>query len=208
MERRRAQVQAVGKREPLGDATKRVNANPPSRRTKGLPSTSSASSMHKLPHHESLMPNAPHNVRTVAISTVNDRVPVSRVEAESKRESEVSTTSTNATGTGRRRKTHIGPWQLGSDVGKGGCGKVRKVRHCLTGEVAAVKIISKRVAEKERAESLVSLVERTKRAGGSTSTVGTYLMPFGIEREVVIMKLLVHRNVVQLLDVWENRDEL
>jgi len=164
--------------------------------------------MHKLPHHESLMPNAPHNVRTVANSTDNDRIPVSRVETESKRESQVSTTSTNATGTGRRRKTHIGPWQLGSDVGKGGCGKVRKVRHCLTGEVAAVKIISKRVAEKERAESLVSLVERTNRASESTSTVGTYLMPFGIEREVVIMKLLVHRNVVQLLDVWENRDEL
>lgn len=82
---------------------------------------------------------------------------------------------------------------------------MRKVRHCLTGQLAAVKIISKKVAEKERAESLVSLVERTKRAGSSSAV---NVMPFGIEREVVIMKLLEHRNVVHLLDVWENRNEL
>lgn len=84
---------------------------------------------------------------------------------------------------------------------------MRKVRHVQTNEVAAVKIISKKVAEKERAESLVSLVERTKR-GGTTSATGHNIMPFGIEREVVIMKLLEHRNVVRLLDVWENRNEL
>jgi len=38
--------------------------------------------------------------------------------------------------------------------------------------------------------------------------MGANIIPFGIEREVVIMKLLNHPNVVQLYDVWENRNEL
>lgn len=33
-------------------------------------------------------------------------------------------------------------------------------------------------------------------------------MPCGIEREVVIMKLIEHPNVISLYDVWENRGEL
>lgn len=33
-------------------------------------------------------------------------------------------------------------------------------------------------------------------------------MPSGIEREVVIMKLIEHPNVISLYDVWENRGEL
>jgi len=198
---------AALKREPLGDATLRANIHPVSHRTEGTPSSSSITSVHKLPHHESLLPHAPHNVRSVTTSSAKARSPATQNNDDLKRDSQVSTTSTTASGGGRRRKTHIGPWQLGSDVGKGGCGKVRKVRHCLTGEVAAVKIISKRVAEKERAESLVSLVERSKGAGIGAE-VGVNVMPFGIEREVVIMKLLEHRNVVRLLDVWENRNEL
>ena len=37
---------------------------------------------------------------------------------------------------------------------------------------------------------------------------GLRTMPFGIEREVVIMKLISHPNVINLYDVWENRGEL
>ena len=33
-------------------------------------------------------------------------------------------------------------------------------------------------------------------------------IPSGIEREVVIMKLIEHPNVISLYDVWENRGEL
>lgn len=33
-------------------------------------------------------------------------------------------------------------------------------------------------------------------------------IPCGIEREVVIMKLIQHPNVIGLFDVWENRGEL
>jgi serine/threonine-protein kinase HSL1, negative regulator of Swe1 kinase len=37
---------------------------------------------------------------------------------------------------------------------------------------------------------------------------GRRTMPFGIEREVVIMKLIEHENVINLYDIWENRGEL
>lgn len=33
-------------------------------------------------------------------------------------------------------------------------------------------------------------------------------MSYSIEREVVIMKLIEHPNVMSLYDVWENRGEL
>lgn len=33
-------------------------------------------------------------------------------------------------------------------------------------------------------------------------------IPLGIEREVVIMKLIEHPHIISLYDVWENRGEL
>ena len=69
----------------------------------------------------------------------------------------------------------------------------------LTGQFAAVKIVSKRSA---------ALVQSTSLAGLDTMANGKKLMPFGIEREVVIMKLIEHPNIMNLYDVWENRGEL
>ena len=34
------------------------------------------------------------------------------------------------------------------------------------------------------------------------------IIPFGIERECVIMKLIDHPNIISLYDMWENRGEL
>ena len=33
-------------------------------------------------------------------------------------------------------------------------------------------------------------------------------LPFAIEREVVVMKLMSHPNIIKLFDLWENRGEL
>jgi len=155
------------------------------------------------------MPNGGHTVQNVTSSPNNKRLSaLSTGELpDSKRNSQVSTTSTNASSKGRKKKTHIGPWQLGSDIGKGGVGKVRKVRHSLTGQDAAVKIIPKKVAEEACATSLANLVESSKRAQAGALATG-HLIPFGVEREIVIMKLLEHPNIVRLYDVWENRNEL
>lgn len=46
------------------------------------------------------------------------------------------------------------------------------------------------------------------RSAGNFVGSGGRQMPSGIEREVVIMKLIEHPNVISLYDVWENRGEL
>ena len=52
------------------------------------------------------------------------------------------------------------------------------------------------------------MAQMDKDATAMTAAPGFRLMPFGIEREVVIMKLIEHPNVINLYDVWENRGEL
>lgn len=213
MENPLIQVRPESRRKPLGDGTQQANTTFHSARSaKGRKMSSSHDTTDipssDLPHHESLNANGPLTVRSFTTSPENKRLSaVTNEDPESKRNSQVSTTSTNASGKTRRRKTHVGPWELGSDVGKGGIGRVRKVRHAVTGETAAVKIISKRVAEKARAESLANLVESSKSKRHSVAEF-SHVMPFGIEREVIIMKLLEHPNIVKLYDIWENRSEL
>ena len=120
----------------------------------------------------------------------------------SNRNSQISTTSTNASATSRR-KTHVGPWQLGATLGRGATARVRKARHAVTGQSAAIKIVSKAAA--------ASVQRRTSMKGKGLvdeDADGLRQMPFGIEREVVIMKLIEHPNVIRLYDIWENRGEL
>jgi serine/threonine-protein kinase HSL1, negative regulator of Swe1 kinase len=124
----------------------------------------------------------------------------------SKRDSEISNASTVASTSNGRRKTHIGPWQLGRTIGRGGCGRVRIVRHTVTGLYGAAKIISKATADKVRALSLANLVENAQ--SDPTMYPGGKAIPFGLEREICIMKLLDHPNIVKLYDIWENRNEL
>lgn len=124
-------------------------------------------------------------------------------EPNSKRNSAISTTST---GSGKsKRKTHIGPWQLGRTLGKGSTGRVRLAKHALTGQVAAIKIVSKKYAAMAQSQSIAAMDQNRELAIGRTDSKA---MPCGIEREVVIMKLIEHPNIINLYDVWENRGEL
>lgn len=104
-----------------------------------------------------------------------------------------------------KRKTHVGPWQLGKTLGKGATGRVRLARHAVTGQIAAVKIVSRRGASMVNSESIAAM---DRNAGSLRNQLGPRAIPFGIEREVVIMKLVEHPNVINLYDVWENRGEL
>ncbi|KMU91800.1 BR serine/threonine-protein kinase 1 [Coccidioides immitis H538.4] len=120
--------------------------------------------------------------------------------SDPRRNSAISTTSTNS---GRsRRKTHIGPWQLGKTLGKGSTGRVRLAKHSVTGQAAAIKIVSKKSAALAQSQSIAAMDKNIDVAPGSRT------IPSGIEREVVIMKLIEHPNVISLYDVWENRGEL
>lgn len=194
-------------RKPLGDSTSRVNNQSLTPSSDPYPSSSS-----RLPHHESLKAEGNLPIRHRPISPtppVKDKR-LSEITDESQRnsnrDSQISTTSTNATGKSRR-KTHVGPWRLGRTLGKGASGRVRKARHAVTGQDAAVKIVSKNVAAKLRTESLANL-DMMIRPNLSSPNGQRRVIPFGIEREVVIMKLIEHPHIISLYDVWENRGEL
>lgn len=86
----------------------------------------------------------------------------------------------------------IGPWRLGKTLGRGATGRVLLGVHQTTGQKAAVKVVSKLELNEE--------YEQPKdRKGG---------LPYGIEREIIIMKLLTHPNVLRLYDVWETSKAL
>ncbi|KAG8834172.1 hypothetical protein FRC18_002459 [Serendipita sp. 400] len=89
----------------------------------------------------------------------------------------------------------IGSWKLGKTIGKGSSGRVKLARHLKTGEFAAVKIVSK--------EALVT--SRMSMTGISDHADKILL---SIEREIVLMKLIDHPNVLSLYDVWETSNDL
>ncbi|KAF2722162.1 Pkinase-domain-containing protein [Polychaeton citri CBS 116435] len=194
----------TGVRQPLREVPNQANA--PSTRRSTI-KTVQASSPQSLPYSASDEPDGTPKVHgSPRNSTQHKRLSqvVEGDDRNSKRNSAISTTSTTASG--RKRKTYIGHWQLGKTIGKGGCSRVRAVRHKGTKQHGAVKIIGRAMAENTRAQSLAHLVDNAK---GFTLPTSDYKpIPFGLEREIAIMKLLEHENIVRLYDVWENRAEL
>ncbi|KAG0141115.1 hypothetical protein CROQUDRAFT_136332 [Cronartium quercuum f. sp. fusiforme G11] len=89
----------------------------------------------------------------------------------------------------------IGPWKIGKIIGKGSSGRVKIAKHSVTGQYAAVKIVPKHI--------LLSSRMSVNEAGAKADK-----MLLGIEREIVIMKLIEHPNVMSLYDVWETGSEL
>lgn len=200
-------TQPPAARRPLSEIRNQGNTPPLQARHSKTPRTSSICPQH-LPHNESLEPNGSLAIRGSTPSSPEHKR-LSHVASEqcrdSKRDSAISTASTNASG--RRRKTYIGHWQLGKTIGKGGCSRVRIVRHKTRDQYGAVKIITRTVAESTRAQSLANLIETTKGSLGQ-SVSGHKPIPYGLEREIAVMKLLEHPNIVRLYDVWENHNEL
>ena len=90
---------------------------------------------------------------------------------------------------------HVGPWKLGKLIGQGASGRVRLAMHTRTQQLAAVKIIPKQMLINSR----MSLRDLSAKQDKLT---------LGIEREIVIMKLIVHPNLLGLWDVYETSKEL
>jgi serine/threonine-protein kinase HSL1 (negative regulator of Swe1 kinase) len=202
------------RRRALAESSSRGNENPRVRHRPDKQSHDQITALppqKTLPHNESIVPNGTLAVRHEQQTTLENKR-LSAVTAQepqphnSKRDSEVSNASTNASNTTGRRKTNIGPWQLGRTIGRGGCSRVRLVRHTGTAQYGAAKIISKATAEKVRALSLANLVQSAEQ--DATLEPNSKVIPFGLEREICIMKLLDHPNIVRLYDIWENRNEL
>ncbi|THH04643.1 hypothetical protein EW145_g5360, partial [Phellinidium pouzarii] len=89
----------------------------------------------------------------------------------------------------------IGPWVLGECVGKGASGRVKVARHCETGQMAAVKILPLETVLSSR----LSLRTRENKAEKHRN---------GIDKEIIMMKLMDHPNIVRIFDVFEGEREL
>ncbi|KAF8637931.1 hypothetical protein AX17_002552 [Amanita inopinata Kibby_2008] len=89
----------------------------------------------------------------------------------------------------------IGPWILGECVGKGASGRVKIAKHRRTGQLAAVKILP--VAPLVNSRNTLS----TKQARSDRQRLG-------IDREITMMKLMNHPNIMRIYDVFEGDKEL
>ncbi|KAI2637796.1 Pkinase-domain-containing protein [Hypomontagnella submonticulosa] len=204
-------------RTPLGDATARVN-NVPSVKPLNLKPTQALvpqpPPLNPLRAHPTTKSTSHHNGPSTgpagtkpgsSRSNTNayaSGVP-SDIQEDSKRDSHISTTST--TSNAKRRKTHIGPWELGKTLGNGSAARVRLVRHKATGQLAAVKILSRNADYNTQPGSIAALDKWDR---GREEYKSENRIPFAIEREVAIMKLIDHPNIVKLFDIWENRSEI
>ncbi|KAH8829040.1 hypothetical protein DL96DRAFT_1696038 [Flagelloscypha sp. PMI_526] len=90
---------------------------------------------------------------------------------------------------------NIGPWILGECIGKGASGRVKIARHCHTGQLAAVKILPISPLASSRNSAHIDPVKAEKQR-------------LGIDREVTMMKLMNHPNIMRIYDVYEGDREL
>jgi serine/threonine-protein kinase HSL1 (negative regulator of Swe1 kinase) len=201
------------RRAPLGEATCRINnaqyeIGPTSEKavishheSRSYSPCSPLSQSDHYPHRDVQRAGSPSsNLGNPRMSIVSKDYATS-----SNRNSQISTVSTNASD-GKKIKSHIGPWKLGKTLGKGATARVRLARHAFTRQEAAIKIVQKKNAQLSQAGSLAALDQ----AESSELNPGdrTRRMPIGIEREVAIMKLIQHPNIMRLYDIWENRTEM
>ena len=96
----------------------------------------------------------------------------------------------------KRTPVKIGPWKLGKTLGKGATGRVFLATNVENNQKAAVKIVSKAALTNEQSQD------------NDEQDCDSAGLSYGIEREIIIMKLLNHKNVLRLYDVWETEKAL
>ncbi|KAF4806703.1 putative serine/threonine-protein kinase HSL1 [Colletotrichum siamense] len=203
---------ASNARPPLADATQRVNNT--SSKVPVVKSSKSSDKSSSRAHHNITSDELPITHARAAASAASSRNPVARARASqdtdpTKRHSQVSQASTAASSkrsSGYSYKTHIGPWLLGKTLGKGSSARVRLCKHRISGELAAVKIVPKKTAYLIQAGSLAELHDYDDSLPERIN--GEMRVPLSIEREVAILKLVDHPNVMKVYDIWENRSEI
>lgn len=116
------------------------------------------------------------------------------MSAEVEKLSGVGGLGAKRTGSGHSSQ-RIGPYILGKTLGAGSSGRVKLGTHLETGLKVAIKIISK---------DLINV----NKDGTPLSEAKAAQLNKKLEREITIMKLIKHPNVMQLYDVYENEKEL
>ncbi|KIM27350.1 hypothetical protein M408DRAFT_71417 [Serendipita vermifera MAFF 305830] len=90
----------------------------------------------------------------------------------------------------------IGPWVIGEMLGRGASGRVKLARHATTGKMAAVKILNLHPSLSSRSSNMTSAGAKAEK------------MLLAAEREIAVMKLLDHPNIMKMYDVWSSPNEL
>ncbi|KAI0000169.1 kinase-like domain-containing protein [Russula compacta] len=90
---------------------------------------------------------------------------------------------------------YVGPWIIGECVGKGASGHVKIARHRRTGQLAAIKILP------------LDFVFGS-RTSLNTRQTKVEKLRLGIDREIIMMKLMNHPNIMRIYDVYEGDKEL
>ncbi|KAF3201960.1 hypothetical protein TWF191_003209 [Orbilia oligospora] len=86
----------------------------------------------------------------------------------------------------------VGPWRMGRALGEGASGRVCLGKHQKTGRFAAIKVINKNKAQ------------------GTTTSIqeAGCDIRHAIEREIVVMNIPTHPNMMELYEIWDSRDEV
>ncbi|OSD01424.1 Pkinase-domain-containing protein [Trametes coccinea BRFM310] len=89
---------------------------------------------------------------------------------------------------------YVGPWIMGECVGKGASGRVKIARHRRTGQLAAVKILP------------LQPFLTSRNAANAQAKAEKHSL--GVDREIIMMKLMDHPNIMRIFDVYEGEKEL
>lgn len=89
----------------------------------------------------------------------------------------------------RHNQQRIGPYLIGKTLGIGSTGHVKLGTHFQTAQTVAIKFIPKEKDPRQTETKRTSLKKK-------------------LEREITIMKIIKHPNVLQLFDVYETDTEL
>ncbi|PHH76203.1 hypothetical protein CDD80_1726 [Ophiocordyceps camponoti-rufipedis] len=186
-------------RSPLAETTNRIN-NSPHPNNEPQPG--------KQRHDQAQGPARHASTSSKPASTRGQHVALNppQPDDDAKRLSQASYASTSSSRSKKNYKTHIGPWQLGRTLGKGSSARVRLCRHSITNQLAAVKIVNRRMAYLVQDSSLAALSKWDSSLPDEIN--GEMRVPMAIEREVAILKLIEHPNIMKLYDIWENRSEI
>ncbi|CDZ98556.1 serine threonine-protein kinase [Phaffia rhodozyma] len=130
--------------------------------------------------------NGPASARPT--SSLGRRPPATRFEKEMARDGGLDPE-------GDKNPKFMGPWRFGKIIGRGAAGRVRFARHAQTQRPAAIKILPKQLL-RDASVSRMSAMDRTD------EKLKKYIQ--GIEREITILKLVDHPNIMRLLDVFED----
>lgn len=212
-----------GSRPPLVDAGNRINnntshhgrsSNPSKSREADGPNTRSEGASVDTAHYDDADGTLAHRSQDQEPRARDQqpRHPRARAVQEAGPGKRASQASQNSTAPSSNRssgcsyKTQIGPWRLGKTLGKGSSARVRLCKHRISGETAAVKIVPKKAAYLIQHGSLAALHQYDDSLPERIN--GEMRVPLSIEREVAILKLVDHPNVMKVYDIWENRAEI